>query len=158
MGLVRRVKRTRRGDFELRIPSGERDVLRELPEQLRELIRDGDAEDPALKRLYPSAFLDDEAAAAEFDGFVRDDLTAQRMQALDTMARTLDQPRLTEDELSSWLAAINDLRLVLGVRLAVTEDSEPADFAADPETERSYAVYAYLSYLVEEIVEALSQG
>jgi hypothetical protein len=74
------------------------------------------------------------------------------------MARTVDRSRLSEDELSSWLAAMNDLRLVLGVRLGVTEESEPTDYAADPETERSYALYAYLSYLVEEIVDALAAG
>ena len=156
---TRRVKRSRRGRFELRIPEEEREVLRTLPGQLRELIGEGDAlEDPALRRLYPAAYLDDPTAAAEFDGIVRDDLTAQRMTAIDTMGRTIDAPAVSEEELVAWLAAINDLRLVLGVRLSVTEDSEPRDFAGEPEREGSFALYAYLSFLEEEIVSALSPG
>jgi hypothetical protein len=159
MPLGRRVKRSRRGTFEIRIPESERAVLRTLPEQLRALLADGDPlEDPALRRLYPAAYLDDPAAAAEFDGIVRDDLTAQRIEAIDTMTRTLDASRLSEEELAAWLGAINDLRLVLGVRLHVTEESRPQDFAGDEEREGSYALYSYLSYLEEEIVEALSAG
>jgi hypothetical protein len=141
----------------VRIPGSERDVLRALPDQLRRLLDEGDpAEDPALRRLYPSAYLDDPVAAAEFDGFVRDDLTEQRMKAIETMARTIDSTHLGEEEVLAWLGAINDLRLVLGVRLAVTEESEPGDFEGDEETEGTYAVYAYLSFLEEDIVEALS--
>jgi hypothetical protein len=74
------------------------------------------------------------------------------------MERTLRADRLTEDELVAWLAAMNDLRLVLGVRLAVTEESTPSDFDGDPEAERAYGLYAYLSYLEEDVVRALSSG
>ena len=47
----RRVKRTRRGDFELRLPDEERTVIRSLVGQMRELLAE-DA-DPGLRRLYP---------------------------------------------------------------------------------------------------------
>jgi Domain of unknown function (DUF2017) len=153
---VRRVKRSRAGDFVLRIPPPEREVLGTLPEMLRELLAQDDRTDPALRRLFPSAYPDDEEAAAEFESVVRDDLVAQRTVAIETMERTLQASRLTEDELLAWLAAMNDLRLVLGVRLAVTEKSTPEDFDADPQTQASYGLYAYLSYLEEDVVEALS--
>jgi hypothetical protein len=64
--------------------------------------------------------------------------------------------RWSEDELLAWLAALNDVRLVLGVRLAVTEEATVADFAGDPEAERAYDLYRYLSYLEEQVVDALS--
>src|SRR5205823_1081916 len=51
----RRVVRTRKGDFELRLPAGERDILRSLPGQLRELLT---TDDPALERLFPPAYKD----------------------------------------------------------------------------------------------------
>lgn len=157
MAVRRRVRRSRRGTFELRIPEPEREVLRTLPEQLGALLDGADpVEDPAMRRLYPAAYLDDPEATAEFDGFVRDELTAQRKASIDTMARTIEASRVNEDELTAWLGAINDLRLVLGVRLNVTEESRPEEFAGEPERESSYALYAYLSYLEEEIVEALS--
>ena len=47
-----RVRRTRRGDFQLRIPAQEREVLRGLPGQLRALLG---TDDPALERLFPPA-------------------------------------------------------------------------------------------------------
>ena len=87
---------------------------------------------------------------------MHDDLLEQRLAAIDTMERTLRSDHLTEDELIAWLAALNDVRLVLGVRLAVTEEATPADFAGDPETEGAFELYRYLSFLQEYVVEALS--
>lgn len=154
---LRRIKRSRRG-FDVRLPAREREILRTLPQQLRDLLDDGDREDPAVKRLFPSAYIEDDAASTEFDDIVRDDLAEQRRRALDEMVRTLDSPSVTEDELLAWLGVVNDLRLVLGVRLAVTEETTPSDFSADDEASGSYALYAYLSYLEEEMVEALASG
>jgi hypothetical protein len=153
--VVRRIKRTRRG-FDVRLPEREREVLRALPDQMRALLDDADPEDLAVRRLFPSAYLDDEAASADFDGVVRGDLERQRREALDTLARTVDEPAVAEDDLLSWLSVVNDVRLVIGVRLAVTEGSTAADFAGDEEASSSYALYAYLTYLEEEIVEALA--
>ena len=150
------VKRSRRGGFDLRIPARERDVLATLPDMLRALLVEGDPKDPVLQRLFPNAFADDEEASTEFREIVHDDLLEQRLAAIDTMERTLRSDRLSEDELIAWLAALNDARLVLGVRLAVTEEATPADFAGDPETESAFELYRYLSFLQEYVVEALS--
>lgn len=153
-----RIKRSRRGGFTVRIPAPEREVLAAVPAMLRSLLTGTDPTDPAMERLFPAAYPDDEAASVEFDSIVREDLLAQRLAAIDTMERTLGSERLSEDELVAWLGAINDLRLVLGVRLAVTEESTPEDFGVDPETERAYGLYAYLSFLEEDVVQAVSQG
>jgi len=154
-----RVKRSRRGEgYSIRIPPNEREVLAAAPEMLRSLLTEHDRHDPAIERLFPAAYPDDGSASAEFDSVVRDDLLEQRLASIDTMDRTLSAERLSEQELAAWLAVVNDLRLVLGVRLAVTEESTPQDFAGDPETERAYGLYAYLSYLEEDVVRALSSG
>src|SRR4029453_4697630 len=58
------VRRSRRGGFDFRIPTVEREVLGSIPEMLRALLVDGDAADPALQRLYPKALPDDEEASA----------------------------------------------------------------------------------------------
>ena len=154
---VRRIRRTRAGDFTLRIPPPERDILVGVPQMLRAVLEQDDRSDPVVRRLFPSAFLDDEAAATEFDSVVRDDLMAGRLAAIETMERTLQAARLTEEEVEAWLAAMNDLRLVLGVRLAVTEESTPEDFDHE-ESGAAYALYAYLSYLEEDVVQALSSA
>ena len=69
---------------------------------------------------------------------------------------TLDAKTLTEEEVADWLAVMNDARLALGVRLSVSEETVPSDFQGDETAMASYALYAFLSYLVEEIVDALS--
>jgi uncharacterized protein DUF2017 len=152
-----KIRRRRDGTFALDIPPDQRELLRGLPAQLRELLSDGDAQtDPALRRLFPPADLDDAEHAAEFDRLVREDLLAERSAAIDTMERTIDADRVSEDELVAWLGALNDLRLVLGTRLDVTEETAPQDFPEDDPRAQAYALYAYLSFLEEQIVEALS--
>jgi hypothetical protein len=152
-----RVKRLRGGRFALRITGAERDILRSLPAQLRELLTGQDVgADPDLRRLFPPAYPDDPQKAAEYDGMVRDDLMAERLAAIEVMERTIDSDRLSEDELLAWLSAINDLRLVLGTRLDVQEDLSELDVhQGDPRAE-SLALYAYLSILEEDAVAALS--
>jgi hypothetical protein len=151
------VRRSRRGGgFDIRISGREREVLATLPETLRAVLSSGDAGDPVARRLFPSAYLDDEAASREFDEVVRDDLLERRLAAIATFERTVHADHVTEEELIDWLAALNDVRLVLGVRLAVTEESTSADFAGDDETETGFELYRYLSYLEEHVVEALS--
>ncbi len=154
-----RIKRVRGGRFALRIPMAERDVLRTLPGQLRELLTAPDvAADPNLRRLFPPAYPDDPEMAAEYDGMVRDDLMEGRLAAIDVMQRTIDSAKLSEDELLAWLSAINDLRLVLGTRLDVPEELGELDVRpGDPRAE-GLALYAYLSILEEDAVAALSRS
>jgi hypothetical protein len=149
----RRVRRTRRGKFELRIPRHERDALRTLPAQLRQLL---DSNDPALFRLFPPAYQDAPDQDAEYQRLVHEDLVTQRRSSLDVMEATIDARRLDEEQLTAWLGALNDLRLVLGTRLEVTEDMGPDDIISDDPRAPTLALYYYLGWLEEEVVEALA--
>jgi hypothetical protein len=154
-----RVKRTRKGEFLLRLSPSEREALRSAAGLLRQLLTDGDAErDPALQRLFPAAYRDDPEQAREFDAMVHGELLSQRLAAIDTLERTVDAGRVDEGELGAWLAAINDVRLVLGVRLGVTEETSEADFRGDDERAQTFAIYAYLTWLEDDIVRSLSAG
>jgi hypothetical protein len=151
------IKRTRRGDFELRLQASERDILRALPDQLRALIENEDpTSDPAMARLYPPAYEDDPIRNLEFERIVGDDLTSQRLASIAAMESSIDADRLTEDQVLSWLGVLNDLRLVLGTRLEITEETTHEDFAADDPLAQSFALYAYLTWLVDAIVSSLS--
>jgi hypothetical protein len=149
----RPIRRTRKGDFAVTISAEERDVLRALPGQLRELLG---SDDPSLHRLFPPAYPEDEELEAEYRQLMSKDLLESHTAALDAMEATIDRDRLSEDELSGWLAALNQLRLVLGTRLDVTEDLDPA--LLDPADDRhpAFAMYHYLTWLQDEIVTALS--
>lgn len=151
----RRVRRARRGGFDLKLPDVERDLVRSLVGQLRRVLTGDDlAADPGVRRLFPSAYADDAARDAEYRELVHDDLLAARLAALDVVEETIDERHVDEAQLRSWMGAVNDLRLVLGTRLDVSEDmGDPGDDHPDAP---ALAVYHYLSFLLESIVDALS--
>jgi len=152
----RRVKRARNGTFELRIPADERELLRSLGPQMRAVLtQEGDA-DAAVERLFPVAYPTDEDRQTEYRLLVHDELLESHLGALTVLEETADADRLDQDQLSAWMRAVNEVRLVLGTRLGVTEegDERPLDLR-DPRAP-AYAVYDYLTYLQGEIIEALS--
>ncbi len=153
------VKRTRRGGFELRLTPDERTILRGLPDQLRNLIENEDpTSDPAMARLYPPAYEDDPIRNLEFERMAGDDLTSQRLSSINTMEGSIDADILNEEQLLSWLGVLNDLRLVLGTRLEITEETTEEDFAAGDPRASTFALYGYLTWLVDAIVRALDPG
>jgi hypothetical protein len=127
-------------------------VLRSLPEQLREILT---SDDPVLGRLFPPAYPEDAGLQAEYAGLVRDDLLEQRLEAALVMEQTIDAERLTEEQIQAWLGALNDLRLILGSRLGAADDDLPEIEEDDPMAP-AYALYYYLGWLEEQVVEALS--
>ncbi len=157
MSLFRRhrVQRTRSGTYALHIAEAERALLGDVVEQLRELLTTT-TEDPSLRRLFPTAYHEDPQRDREYQQLVRDELLARRLQALAMVEETLGADELQEDELTAWLCALNDLRLVLGTRLDV--DETPAEVDPDDPDAPAHAVYDYLGFLLAEVVEALEEG
>jgi hypothetical protein len=147
--------RTPEGDFELRFPTHEREILSALPSRLRELLG---SDDPAVGRLFPPAYEDDPVRQTDYENLVRGDLTAQRLRSLEIMEETLRSDRLDEEQVGAWLGALNDLRLVLGTKLDVDEDMDPDDISDTDEQAPAYALYYYLGWLEEQIVAELAAG
>jgi len=118
-------------------------------------------EDPALARLLPDAYGDDAAAATEFRRYTEADLRAGKRVSARTVVSTLSPLAgrggrlvLDREEADAWLGTLNDLRLVLGTRLDVTEETELDPRADDP---RSHAlqVYGWLGWLQESLLSCL---
>lgn len=155
----RLVRRTRQGDFEVNLATQERELLRTLVPQLRELLAaggTGSTVDPSLARLFPTAYPDDTELDAEYQALVRDELLEKRLAALDVVEETIDAERLDEEALLRWMGSVNDLRLVLGTRLDVTEEMDGLELDPTDPDAALYGVYGYLGWLLEHIVEALS--
>ena len=151
-GRGRRRVVARRGRFLLRLPEGERELVRGLLGELRTLLALG-PDDPRLRRLYPAAYTDDPEHEAEYRRLTHEELSAGRAAAVDTVEATIEASELTPDELTSWMHAVNALRLVLGTMLDVDE-GDP--FAIDPShpDAQQFMLYGYLGLLLEEIVQA----
>jgi hypothetical protein len=119
-------------------------------------------DDPALARLFPDAYGDDEAAATEFRRYTESDLRAgKRAAATGGLAKLLPLTAaggklvLDRDEADAWLSWLNDIRLVLGTRLDITEDTYEDDL--DPEDPRwdVMQVYSWLGWLQESLLSCL---
>jgi hypothetical protein len=140
-------------DYTLALDDAEREVLRRLAEELRELVA---ADDSEVARLFPAALPDDPEANAEYDRLVRDGLVAGRLDALARLDATVDAERLSHQDVEAWCGVLNDLRLVLGERLGVTEDLyEDGIDRRDPRAPE-LALYGWLTWLQGEVVEALA--
>lgn len=150
----RGIRRRKDGTYRVELPDEERDVLAALPGQLREALEAGE---PTLYRLFPPAHADDDSANEDYARLVGPALVDGKLQALAELERTAHATRLDEDELGAWLGGIESLRLVLGTQLDVTEESYgPLDpSAADAPR---LALYHWLSWLQEEVVQALSES
>ena len=153
MFFSQQIVKRRDGRFGLRLGDGERVLLRSLYDDLANLLVDPD--DPAVRRLFPPAHADPETEE-QYRLLVRDQLVADRAEAVDIVRATLAEKILTAEEADAWLRGLNDLRLVLGTRLDVTEETDFELELDSSERGRELAVYAYLTWLQEQFVEALS--
>ena len=122
-------------------------------------------DDPALARLLPDGYRDDPQAAAELRRLTEASLRAakigQARRLLDDLPAGGGAVSLDEEAANAWLGALNDVRLALGTRLEITEDTDiEAVVRADPNGEDAYrfAIYDWLTFLQDTLVLALSGG
>lgn len=173
----------------------EADLLRSLASQLVELLRNEAAvprddqdpfealmdfsgptsqpEDPVLQRLFPTAYADDEEAAAEFRRFTEGTLRDGKSKSAETVIDGLEEaglpPELTEDglmidvelapeEAEVWMRSFTDVRLALATRLGVEEGDEEYWYNLPDDDPRGQAheIYDWVGYLQETLVDALS--
>ncbi len=173
----------------------EADLLRTLASQLVELLRNeaavprGDAdpfealmdftgpttapEDPVLARLFPTAYPEDEEAAADFRRFTEGSLRDGKARSAGTVIECLEDAglppevdevlmidvELDEPTAQSWLRTFTDLRLALATRLGVEEGDEEYWHSLPDEDPRAQAhdIYEWLGYLQETLVHALTR-
>ena len=158
----------RKGDIvRVTLSEPERDLLRELPDQLRRLYSSDDPDDVVTTRLFPRAYLDptEDAAEREWESLVRPELLREKLAALELVVTALDGASpgrrgrlladLSEDDVGAFLGVLNDARLALGTTIGVTDDLDLSVLdPSDPES-AAYAAYGWLTYLQGELIETL---
>ena len=142
------------------------------PDELEEItgIKPGNAEpprDPTLRRLLPDFHTPDD-----------EDPSADTSDSLNAALRSLHEPEiidakrgaaqhllatvpenggrfeLTQEEANAWIAAVNDIRLTLGVMLEIGPEG-PDRLPADHPLAVHFDVYQWLTVLQEYLVLAL---
>jgi hypothetical protein len=177
--------RQRRGSVELRLAEHERGVLLWVLERYGDLLRSiaqdpvpqpvdplarlldlGDPveppTDPALARLFPAAYRDDDEAAADFRRFTQTELLDGRLARLRSVLPALaaaDGPlALTAGQAHEWLQVLNDVRLMLGTQLGVTDESggDLGHIGPDDPEFPDARIFEWLGWLLETLVVALA--
>ena len=127
-------------------------------------------EDPALARLVPTAYPDDDEAAREFRTLTETDLLTRRRADAEIVLFSLaeaagipDDPedpalleqveiRLEPETVRAWLRTLAAVRLVMAERLQITE---PEDH--DPDDPR-FGIYDWLGYRLDGLVASFDEG
>jgi hypothetical protein len=148
----------KKGDrFSVRLGKHERNLLVELVRQSRTLLETEDpSSDPAVARLFPAAYRDDPLRNLEYETSLGGAPRSGKLQALDTVERTANARALSEEDFLTWMGVVNDLRLVLGTRIEVTEESTEEDFAAGGPRD-AYHVYQFLGWVQQEMLFTLGE-
>lgn len=151
--------RGRRG-IAVNLSAEERQLVRRLLGEVRELLTTSPADDPKMRRLFPPAYSDDAEASGEFARLMRDELVTSRVAAIERAEEFLaDDHRttVTPDELDAFAMSLNGVRLVLGTLLDVGEDDDLDELSADDPHAAEHGLYNFLSWLVDSAVTALSR-
>jgi hypothetical protein len=156
------------GGFVLKLGREERALVARLLDELAALL--ADPLDPALTaRLFPVVHPHRADQEAEYQRLMREELVASRLAGIETVKQVLGgsgssgtgkpgsskQVTFTEDQLVTFMQALNSVRLVLGTMLDVTEDD---DERPGHELVPEYQLYAFLSWVLDSAVHALTRG
>lgn len=162
---------TRRGPACVaRFEAGEAAVLRQVLLEVVALLSEGyDRDDPVVERLFPDVYPTDPDSSAELRRYTDDELKSAKLDQAGTILGAMEalpagggDVHLEEEEAEAWLKALTDVRLALGLRLEIRDETdleEELDEAVlkDPTSPRvgQLSVYAYLTYLQESLLAAL---
>ena len=144
--------------FRLALDLEESALLRRLLGQLRGLLSEAPPDDARVRRLFPTAYHDDPERDGEYQRFMREELVASRLAALNDVDGALQSGVLTTDQLAAFMRSLNALRLVLGTLLDVDDDPDPVAINSQDPLFAEYQLYVWLSWMLEHVVEALTPG
>lgn len=140
-----------------------------LVAQFSELLQETEdaADDPAVARLVPDAYADDDEAAQEFRSLTQDDLLDRRRDDAAVVLATLGDAASLPDDLAdealtesvvidlspasvqAWMRTLAAIRLVMASRLGIdAADDHDGD---DPR----FGIYDWLGFRLDGLINAL---
>jgi hypothetical protein len=167
-------RREKSGSVSAMFEPVEVDLLRQIANQLVQLLHSIDTDDPMtftlsnVSRLLPAAYPDDPEATAEFRRFTADGILEGKIANANAVIAGLgDEPVpdvsthdplpvpivLDDGQVQSWLRTLTDLRLVVADRLDIDRHGVPQNH--DEESEMISDVYDWLGMVQESLVYAI---
>ncbi len=150
------------GDYEVHLPPQALELLWHLPRRLRNLLESPDFEDRVVRRLFPVAY-DDEEKESEYRELLGDDLRQRKLAAIDVFEEILRSGEIHRREahlsipaerFDSVLGFINDMRLLLGVELDITDDNWQFEISPDHPRAEEMLLLDFLGFLQHSLLEA----
>jgi hypothetical protein len=166
--MSRAIRRRRDGRLAVKLPDAGVAMIRDAIASLEPSLGDGSAEQ---SRLFPRAYIDD-TDEARFEELTRGYLIESKREAFRLLIAALDRASikggiaeldLDEDEVRALLGSMNDLRLVIGTLLDVTDDEQPRgllppDEPAAPQVNAYLWLGAVLEMLVDALLDEIGTG
>jgi hypothetical protein len=155
-----KIKGGRSGHVKVHLDEPEAALLRSLVSEMQTLLEaDVPDEDEVKARLFPRAYETDDDERG-FRDLTASDLETAKLETLREVrdalgvsgAATVD---LGPDEVGSWLRLLTDLRLAIGVRLDVTEETMASELDADDPNAPALSVLHWLGWLQGSILERI---
>lgn len=155
-------KRKMNGRVSAAFDDEEAGLLRKVIVEYQQMLdADRPASDPLLQRLFPNASFDDEKLNADYASLTRGELETLKREAAARALASLGGSGpwagpVGDVDRESWLTLLTDLRLAIGVQLAVNE--ETMQMVPDPRDPNQWplAVLHYLGAVQESLIRALS--
>jgi hypothetical protein len=151
-----------------RFAADEVSVLRQVATEVIGLLTDGfDRGDPVVERLFPDVYRNDPEQAADLRQYTEGELKTAKIDQAAAILAALPATggavvRLDPEASEAWLRALNDVRLALGIRLDLTDDTDLLDeldeaVMRDPTSSRvrQLTMYEYLGVLQESLLESI---
>ena len=137
----------------------EADLLRHLLDEMKTLLEADIRVDPVNQRLFPDAYESDEDSAS-YHELVGDELRSTKTGAVDHLRSSLGsqgpfEESVPRDEIAAWLPVLTDIRLAIGTRNDVSEETMSRE--VDPEDPGASGLLAlhWLGWVQESILEVL---
>jgi len=111
--------------------------------------------DPISTRLFPDAYPDDPEASMEFRRFTERSLRETNVnRAKSVLADIEGQTTLTlsGDQWQNWVGFLNSLRLALGTRLEVDQDTWTQERSESDPLYQIFELYNWLTWMQETLI------
>ncbi len=160
----------RTGDqFIARFSPEEVSVLRQVATEVIALLTEGfDRDDPVVERLFPDIYPDDPETTNDLRKYTDGDLKTGKIDQAGAILAALPSSGggdvlLDLESAEAWLRGLTDVRLAIGTRLDVRDDTvleDELDEAVfhDPTSARvgQLSLYAYVGLLLESLLDAMT--